>query len=105
MNLSLLKSKEIRTRKVTCDIEGHQFPVDLSQIQIRNEEFLQVEHWVKNIPRVGSNDGAASALDPLTAAGQQCGSITKLARQIFSRHHQTNRQNETSAFEGVVSAG
>jgi len=30
-----------------------------------------VEHWVKNIPRVGSNDGAASALDPLTAAGQQ----------------------------------
>src|ERR1700739_2725633 len=100
MNVFLLKSKEIRTRVMTGDIEGHQFPVNLSQIQICDEEFLVVEHGIENIPRIRANNRATSALDPLGVTGWQCGSITKFARQIFSGHQQTPPQDETSALGG-----
>src|SRR5260370_27780460 len=86
-------------------MEGHHFPVNLSQIQLRNEEFLPVEHWVKDIPRVRSYNRAASSLDPLAFPRPQCAVRMKLPRQILSRHYQAHRQNKTSAFQGVVSAG
>ena len=34
---------------MTRDIEGHHFAINLSQVQIRNQEFLPIEHRIKYI--------------------------------------------------------
>src|SRR5260370_32036524 len=99
------KSKDIRARIMTCGIESHHFSLNLSQIQIRNEELLTIEHRIKHIPRVRAYNRTASALNPLAVTGPQCDAIITLVRPILNRHHQTHRQNETSAFEVVGSAG
>ena len=50
---------------MTGNIERHHFPVNLRQIQIRNQKFLAVEHWIEHILSVRTDDCAAPALDPL----------------------------------------
>jgi len=78
------------------------FPVNLSQIQIRNEEssrsYTDQEHTGSR-----SNNGLLRAR-PLTAAGQQCGP-SRAREADLQQASSDHSQNETSAFEGVVSAG
>src|SRR5271170_3129418 len=90
---------------MTRSIESHQFPVDLRQIQMRNEKLFAVEDRIKHVLCVWADDRAAAALEPRPVASLKFGAIAKFAWQVVGRHHQAGGQNKTAAFEGVVSTG
>ena len=64
---------------MTRNIEGHRFPVNLPQIQIRNEKLLAVEHWIKHILSIRTDDRPASPFDLLPVAELKCRAIMKFA--------------------------